>query len=354
MNEYGQNKAATRRIALALAAAVVAASLLQPAQQAQAAQHGYKLIEQAIDVDGARSSLSALNMDNTTYIAIRALNDAIGLTTDWDKASGTVTVTGRDRELALNLQDGSANLNGQRIYGLPAVVRNNTTYVPFRFLLERMGYGVSYDSATKTIGIETIEENELKISTARIQESEKNKSLTIHYPQISGFANEAVQKKINETLKTDAELNAEVARRTLSDSLGDGDFGYSVSFEGTYTVTYNADGKLSLYVDYYTYSGGAHGSTARATYTFDLATGKLLTLKDAAGGNERYVAIINDKIQSQIKARRLTLLNPFRTIEPNRDFFLKPSGIVVFFTEYEYTPYAAGMPEFEIPYSEFE
>jgi len=38
-------------------------------------------------------------------------------------------------------------------------------------------------------------------------------------------------------------------------------------------VTYNEQDKLSLYVDYYSYTGGAHGSVARVTYTFDLKTG---------------------------------------------------------------------------------
>lgn len=348
-----------------VAATLAASPLVLPVQHANAAMNSqYNIINQAIKVDGVQSNLSALNTDNTTYIAIRSLNKSIGLNTDWNKEKQTVTVNGRDRELVLNLQDGSATLNEQQIYGLPAIVQNNTTYVPFRFLLERMGYGVSFDTATKVIGIEAIQENDLRISTAAIKEDGvKKSSLLVNYPQISGFANVEVQKKINALLKSDAELNAEAARKSLDEALGyneeleaeNPDVSYpSVSFDGTYTITYNEQGKLSLYVDYHIYTGGAHGSTARVPYTFDLATGELLTLKEASGNNAKYVSIINDKIRSQIKARGLGLINPFETIEPDRDYFLKHNGVVVYFGQYEYTPYAVGMPEFEIPFEAFQ
>jgi hypothetical protein len=344
-------------IAVAVGAALVSSSLPVSQQQVHAAGiPPYKNINQTIDVDGVGTNLSAINTDNTTYIAIRSLNKSIGLNTDYSKAKQTVTVTGRDRELVLNLKDGSAELNDQQIYGLPAIVQNGTTYVPFRFLLERMGYGVSYDTATKTIGIETIKENDLKITSDVIKEESKNSSLLIHYPQISDFADAAVQKKVNDLLKSEAEANAGAARESLSESLGEvpDDALPGATFDGTYTITYNEQGKLSLYVDYYIYTGGAHGSTARVPYTFDLATGELLKLKEVTGGNAKYVSIINAKIKNLIKARGIGLISPFDTIDPDREYFLKHNGVVIYFGQYEYTPYAAGMPEFEIPYGDFK
>ncbi|WP_256758582.1 PdaC/SigV domain-containing protein [Cohnella sp. WQ 127256] len=344
-------------IALTVTAALVSAPLVLPAKHVNAASvSSYKIINQTINVDGVKTQLPAISTDSTTYIALRSLNQSIGLTTKWDKANNTVTVTGRDRVLVLNLGSGVTLLNNQQLYGLPAIVQNNTTYVPIRFLLERMGYGVSYDKVTKGIGIEAIKENDLKISTAVIKENDVKQTILVNYPQISGFANEAVQKKINDKLKSEAEANVEATRGLLKEALGDpiDDSLPDVSFEGTYTITYNEQGKLSLYVNYYIYTGGAHGSTARVPYTFDLATGNQLTLKEAAGGNAKYVSIINNEIQSQIKARGIGLLNPFKTIEQDREFFLKHNGVVVYFTQYEYTPYSEGMPEFEVPFVAFK
>lgn len=103
---------------------------------------------------------------------------------------------------------------------------------------------------------------------------------------------------------------------------------------------------MSLYVDHYQYTGGAHGGIARRGYTFDLKTGKLLTLKAAAADHPDYVTIINRTIQEQIKDTDLPLITPFDTIKPDRDYYLSHEGVVIYFQPYEYTAYAAGMPEF--------
>ncbi len=351
-------------IALVIAATLAAAPLELPIGHAnEATSNSYKIIDQPVSIEGIRIRVPALNTDNTTYIALRDLNDSIAMDTEWDKAQQTITVTGRGRVMVLDLNSGGATLNDQIIYGLPAIVQNNTTYVPFRFLLERMGYGVSFDADTKVIRVEEIQENELKISTKEIKEDAEGLSLHVNYPQISEFADDAVQQKINDFLKAEAEKNAESGRSELEQAVKD-NAEYAVdnpdasinppSYDGKYTVSYNEMGRLSLYVDYHIYTGGAHGMTERTPYTFDLATGKLLTLKEVAEGNAEYVSIINYKIKSQIKARGIELLNPFKTIEPDRDFFLKHNGIVVYFSQYEYTPYAAGMPEFEVPFEEFK
>ncbi|MGG6310668.1 RsiV family protein [Paenibacillus macerans] len=79
-----------------------------------------------------------------------------------------------------------------------------------------------------------------------------------------------------------------------------------------------------------------------------------MSLKDAANDNPNYVSIINKRIKEQIKNRNMELLTPFESIEPDRGYFLNRNGVVVFFTQYEYTSYAEGMPEFVIPYAAFK
>lgn len=328
---------------------------------AAAATVRYRIISQSFDINGVQTKITALNTDNTTYVGVRVLNTSLGLKTQWDKAKQTVTVSGRDRVLVLDLKTGAAALNEQTIYGIPAIVQNNMTYVPFRYLLEQLGYGVSYDKASNTVKVIAIQENELKITNSLIEQEDTKQSLRVNYPQLSGYANEEAQGRINDYLKKEAQKHADNGKVVLAEAIRYNDQAIAdnpdlsippVLYEGTYTVTYNEQGKLSLYVDYYIYTGGAHGITVREPYTFDLSTGSLLTLKEAAI-NEKYVSIINSEILSQIKARNIMMLNPFATIEADRDFFLRHSGVVVYFEQYEYTPYAEGMPEFEVSYDKF-
>lgn len=355
-------------LVLTLAAAMGAAPLATGVSIGQAsaasASPAYHAIQQSFKINGGSSTISVLNLEGTTYVGLRMLNDSLGLQTGWDQTSHTATVKGNGRTLALNLKTGTTQLNGETIYGLPGLLVNNSTYVPLRFLLERMGYAISYDAA-HVIGIEKIQENALQIGTGTIAENDDKRklSLEVNYPVLSGFANAAVQDKINAFLKSEAESHAAAGKKDLEQAAQDnasyeasspGQTLPPVSFEGSYYVTYNENNLLSLYVDYYEYTGGAHGGTVRVPYTFDLATGNVLSLKDAAKGNANYVSIINAEIAKQIKARNMELLVPFKTIEPDRPFYLNRNGLVIYFEQYEYTAYAYGMPEFVIPLSAFQ
>lgn len=346
--------------ALAVSLAASAFVALRPGEASAAT--AYRIIQQPLQIDGRSAAVAALNVDSTTYVGVRSLSGELGLNVKFDKATQTVTLTGRGRTLTLDLTSGRTTLDGQTVYGLPAITHKYTTFVPLRFLLERMGYGLSYDSKTKLIAIETIEENDLRVETASIERTGDQLSLTVNYPVISGWSNAEAERKINAFLQDDAMAHAasgmealeEAARGNAEVEAENPDIDIPpVNYEGAYTVTYNEKGLFSVYTEYYIYTGGAHGLAVRIPYTFDLSTGDRLTLKQAASNNPDYVGIINAEIRSQIKARGIFLLEPFETIEPDRPFYLKHSGIVVFFGQYEYTAYAEGMPEFETPFSKF-
>ncbi|GAA3413520.1 PdaC/SigV domain-containing protein [Paenibacillus hodogayensis] len=320
------------------------------------------VVSQPFVIDGTPKALPAANVNGNTYIGLRELNEQLGLKTEWNPDTRIGTASGRGRTMTLGADFGTYTLNGQDIYGLPAILQDGTVYMPLRFLLEQMGYGISYDPVTRVIGIETIEENALTIQTSTIADSQDKQTLLVQYPQLAGFANAEVQQSINAYLKEEAETYADWGREELAKAaaanveLEASDESIKlppVNYEAYYRITYNEKNRLSLYVDYYLYTGGAHGSTQRHPYTFDLATGKQLSLKEVAENNPDYVSIVNETIRTHIEETDLPMLATFETIEPERPFFLKNDSVVVYFEQYEYTPYASGMPEFETPFEAF-
>ncbi|MGF7047277.1 hypothetical protein J2T13_001782 [Paenibacillus sp. DS2015] len=324
----------------------------------------HKITETPFSIEGTRVSINTINKNNTTYIALGHLNNSLDLSTNYMKATQVVKIDGRNRVLQIDLKNKVTTLNGQQLlFGPEPIVQDNTTYLPLRFVLERMGYAVSYEGTTKLIGIHAIQENKLKIISEVIGADGDGKSLLVYYPVISGYENTTVQKKINTFLKKEADRNIAAGSKQM-DQVVEGNKKILAdnpkatirqpSFDGHYTVTYNELGRLSLYLDYHIYSGGAHGDTARVPYTFDLATGNSLSLKEVANSNEKYVSIINNKMKSQIKSRNLLLNFPFQTIEADRDYFLNRAGVVIYFTQNEYTSFAEGMQEFVIPYTDFK
>ncbi|MEK8132508.1 DUF4163 domain-containing protein [Paenibacillus filicis] len=353
-------------LALAAAITVIAApgaAGLASTQAYAAESAALPIAPMTVVIDGEGTAVPAVLVQGDTYIGLRALNERLGLDTGWDPGKRLVTVSGRGRTLTFSLDAlDKYTLNSQPVYGLPAIVQDGSTYLPLRFLLERMGYGISYDAGTRSVHIETIPENILSVETRKISEEKEKQSLVIYYPQITRLGDQGVQDKINAFLKQEADSQAAAGRLMLATAAEDNKGAAAanpknsippVTLEGRYTVTYNEQGRLSLYFDYYSYTGGAHGMTVRDPYTFDLSTGRLLSLQEAAEGNSKYVSIIDKAIQSQIRERNLPLLQPFETIESNRDYFLKHGALVIYFSQYEYTPYSEGIPQFEIPFSAF-
>lgn len=360
-NSLGTKGLLKLTLSAALLASPLAVSL--PSGQAAAASTKYKITAQPFSLSGKDTSIGTINKEGATYIALRNLSTGLGLDVQFDKKTQTVNVTGKGRVLEINLNNSAYALNGQPIYGPDLVVQDNTAYLPLRFMLERMGYDVAYGPTSKKISLQPIRENELKIGAEVIGADGDGKSLLVYYPVISGYAKNEAQQKINTLLKQEADNFIKEAMKQINVVVKENNETLKKdpkaevrqpSLDGRFTVTYNEKGLLSLYVDYYIYLGGAHGDTVRVPYTFDLNSGEAISLKEAANNHADYVSIINSKIKEQIKDRKLALLNPFETIEKDRDFFLSRNGVVIYFTQYEYTSYAEGMPEFVIPYSAFE
>lgn len=344
-----RNKLLTITLAATLLGSPLALSL--SAAPVDAATAKYTITKQPFIIEGSKQSIGTINKKGSTYIALRNLNTALGLKTTFNKATQVIEVTGNNRVMVINLKYNSITLNGQLISGPQSIDQDYTTYLPMRFLLERLGYEVTFENATKLIGIKAIKENNLKINAEEIGADGDGKSLFVYYPVISGYANSQVQKKINTFLKQEVDKTISAATKQMNDA-GAGE--RQLSFDGRYTVSYNENGRLSIHMDYYIYLGGAHGDPIRVPYTFDLATGNVLSLKDVVQGNANYVSIINKHIKEQIKTRKMSLLAPFETIEADRNFFLNRNGVVIYFEPYEYTSFAEGMPQFVIPYSAFE
>ena len=131
-----------------------------------------------------------------------------------------------------------------------------------------------------------------------------------------------------------------------------------IRLDSEYEIKYHQNNRLSIVSIDYEYAGGIHGLYWYTAFNFDLSTGELLQLPDLFLENGDYTTAINNEIKRQINILKQTddywELEPFYSIDPNTpNFYLTPTGIGIYFSLYEYTPYAYGIPEFIIPYSAF-
>ena len=121
-----------------------------------------------------------------------------------------------------------------------------------------------------------------------------------------------------------------------------------------YQITYNSGCITSLYMDTYTYMGGAHQELERISDTWDFSTGKQLHLDDISALTPAALTGLQTAIEQQIAERLKESPGAYfedypyllRNYFNQSQFFLRPGQIVIYYQQYEIAPYATGIPEF--------
>lgn len=140
---------------------------------------------------------------------------------------------------------------------------------------------------------------------------------------------------------------------------------YPLAFEREPSIYYNGNNLLSVLNLDFENTGGAHPNSYWSSETFDVETGKMLTLSDIFGVSKEevlekvYEIVINQIEQAKSKDNYGEDVYYFDEYEENaknyyseNDFVLGPKGIIFYYQLYTLAPYAAGFPTFELPYDE--
>ena len=123
-----------------------------------------------------------------------------------------------------------------------------------------------------------------------------------------------------------------------------------------YKLTYNKNNIISIPMNIYEFTGGAHGMTYLNSYNYNLINGKKLKLSDIFKENIDYKKIIDNYIKYVIKKNPDIYFqgnNGFKGIKEEQSFYIEDDGIVIYFDLYEIAPYYVGIPNFKIKYDEF-
>jgi hypothetical protein len=128
------------------------------------------------------------------------------------------------------------------------------------------------------------------------------------------------------------------------------------AIERSVVPTYASDCVASMYFDFYEFTGGAHGTTARTSDTWDVSRARRLPLGDMFPGNPDYkedlIAAIQRQIAEQSDMYFEDAENMARESFDEDSFYLTPDALVIYYQQYDIAPYAFGIPEFRFPCGE--
>ncbi|MDK2867636.1 MAG: hypothetical protein PWP51_2494 [Clostridiales bacterium] len=177
-------------------------------------------------------------------------------------------------------------------------------------------------------------------------------NLNYIYPVVLGENNQFMQ--INNAIKSRVEtaMNYNIALAIEDHAAQENDpidlrpYYYAANYR-TYT---NTQRYLSIGLNFYQYTGGAHGLSTATYFNYDLTSGAALRLSDLFEADFDYQTYINDIIYTAIDTLETEdNVYAFEGISEDQKFYLDGNWIVIYFEPYEIAPYAAGAPTFKIP-----
>lgn len=299
------------------------------------------------------------------YLPLRVIGEALGYQIQWSENDNTVHVSRAGKDITIDLNNNKITAKDHEYYMGYYTMIDDRTYLGTDFFSDNLGLKVRWDRQNGLVQLDSVKENAVSIKT--INEASENDIIKIilQYPQIDGLADQTVQDDINSNLKKMAEdakneglKNAKERQEAIASGYTGSPNKYETYFD--YRLKYNQNGLLSVVFLDYQYTGGAHGLTVQSSHTFNLKTGEEYKLKDLVQNDADYVALINSTVKNEIDERvKQGLLPeysiaPFETIREDQDFYLSNNAVVVYFQQYEYFPYAAGIQEFPVEFSAFK
>lgn len=307
-----------------------------------------------IQIDGKMLDASAVILEGEVFLPLRAVTGELGYDLQWLDSKKTITLCSADKEISIDLSGYKYSVNGHESF-LAGEYRliNGVSYLRRDFFSNTLRLGTEWDKASNRVILQYIDENAIKINTIKKTSETRELKLSLQYPELTGLENSQVEKKLNSKFaglaREAGDRGLQAGKMMIEEQLARG---MKAEAFYDYRVEYNQKGIISIAFLDYIYSGGAHGLTVQSSYTIDLKTGTVYELKDVFKAGTDYVSIISSEVKKQMGEREMTgYLPPFEAIRPDQDFFLSNNGLVVYFQAYEYTPYAAGIPEFEFGFS---
>jgi inhibitor of cysteine peptidase len=318
-----------------------------------------------VSMDGQTLKV-ALESEGVLFLPLRTVCEALGYTVGWSQADGSVTVKSADKTVLVEPKKDTVT-DGRHSYfvggqypdfgyiGAGCISVSGRTYIDAAILASCFGVTEAYDQASNTYTLSRQPQANITAENVKTTFEDDKLQSTIQYPRITA-ADQAVSDQINAVILADVAA----AQKEMQDNLKDMEGYQSPNRCETYfnyRIAYQQGDILSLALTDYQYYGGAHGSDKQITHTFDLKTGKeYTTLADLMKSGSGYVDYINGSIKNAIVERELAdaQLTEFVSIPDHQSYYLTDRGLAVYFQQYEYFPYAAGIQEFVFPWAELE
>lgn len=193
-----------------------------------------------------------------------------------------------------------------------------------------------------------------KVKTKHFKLNDKYMQVDLQIPVFTGVGKKTTLTRLNKSIEASYINNYKSLHKEAvsyyNDTLKYTDFNFHKYSSTSLMKIHTADSKLvSVAVNKYDYTGGAHGMPEITCYNIDVRTGKDLALKDLFNVGSDYKSRLNKEIAEQIKKLDDPDSYTFESITEAQQFYIENGNLNIVFQSYEIACYAVGQPTFTIP-----
>lgn len=138
--------------------------------------------------------------------------------------------------------------------------------------------------------------------------------------------------------------------KAFKDGFSENAMVWDASFDGE--VTYQSSELISIAINSYVNSGGAHGNSNVTFFNFD-SNGTVLKFDDLFDNKESLTSIVKTYFEEEIKGSNINYFFDEKFHLPANIGF-NDEGVIFFYNVYEIASYADGITEFTIPFQELD
>ncbi|MDU1954047.1 MAG: copper amine oxidase N-terminal domain-containing protein [Peptoniphilus lacydonensis] len=166
-----------------------------------------------------KSDVSPFIENDRTLVPIRFISETLGYKVLWDNDSRKVTISGNDVNIELKIDSKNAKVNEKEVeLDAPALIKNERTFVPLRFVAENLKADVKWDKDNFKVIINNLSSNlnlnveeEKYVQDVKILQNSLNKSMSNLKTSFFENAANLSDDELNASYeKANAEINSTV------------------------------------------------------------------------------------------------------------------------------------------------
>lgn len=315
-----------------------------------------------VSVDGKLLEQEALERNGTVFLPLRAVCEALGYSVEWSKPDRSVTVKNEVKTILFDTKSSAIKDGGHNYFAYngsiaPDYIGSGCTftggriYTASEILKSCLGISQTFNQTDNALELAVVPHVGITAENKTIRSESDILITDIQYPSFT-LKNQGAADKVNAVILEDIEK----AKKQMQDNIkvyegSETPHKYEIYFN--YRIVYQREDLFSLVLSNYQFYGGAHGGEQQISHTFDVNTGAEYSLADLMKRDSGYRDYINKCVKADIMKSELAdaQLATFESIADNQSYYISDAGLVIYFQEYEYFPYAAGIVEFTLPYA---